>query len=112
VYAAWAILSWFIFTYGLLIYNLLGSSTESSFVRSWLIALGVDNAKQWQDILRAALQSAALMFVLDRMWIMSNAAWLEQHVDFMSVQATLLTAVPTTFVKRVRRHLDYYAATK
>ena len=108
-YAAWALLSWFIFVYGLIIYNLLGSSTEASFVRSWLIALGVENARQWQDILRAALQSAVLMFVLDRMWVMSNAAWVEQHVDYLSVQATLLTGRVATWSKRVRRHVDFYA---
>ena len=108
-YAAWALLSWFIFTYGLLIYELLGIATEASFVKSWLIALGVENARQWQDILRAALQAAVLMFVLDRMWIMSNAAWVEQHVDYLSVQATLLTGRVVTWSKRVRRHVDFYA---
>lgn len=42
----WALVSWFIFTYGALIYKLMGARTEASFVTSFGITFGVDSAKE------------------------------------------------------------------
>ena len=44
VYAAWGIMVGLIFVYGRLIYSLDGAKSEASFVSSWAIALGIENA--------------------------------------------------------------------
>jgi hypothetical protein len=90
--------------------NLLGTEAENVFVIGWLVNVACDNARQWQDILKSAAQSALSMFVLDRLWVTSSNAWAEQHIDFLSVQATLLTGRVVSRLKRMRRHIDSFAA--
>jgi hypothetical protein len=109
IYASWAILTWFIFAYGVLIYDQLGASAESSFVRAWLVALGVDNAAQWKDVATEALKGAALLLILDRLWLVSNGRWVEDHVDVLSVTATMLTGGAVTRWQRLRAHLRFFA---
>jgi hypothetical protein len=95
--------------YGKLIYDQLGLRAEADFVRSWLVALGVDNAAQWRDMLQEALKGAALLLLLDRLWLMSNARWMEDHVDVLSVTATLAGAGVVTRWQRLRAHLSFFA---
>lgn len=40
VYLVWALMVWFIWTYGLLIYSLMGEGTEDAFAREWGIGCG------------------------------------------------------------------------
>jgi hypothetical protein len=109
IYLAWGIFTWFCFAYGRLIYDQLGRRAENSFVQSWLVALGVDNAGQWRDILKEAAQGAALLLVLDRLWLLPSARWLEEHVDHLSVGATLLAGGAASRMRRLRAHLRFYA---
>jgi hypothetical protein len=135
IYLSWGILTWFIFAYGLLIYTQLGAGAEESFVRAWLVALGVDNAAQWKDVAVEALKGAALMLLLDRLWLVSNARWVEarcahvhlrasaciralmffflqrlqDHVDVLSVTATMLTGGAVSRWQRLRAHLRFFA---
>lgn len=42
VYLSFAILSWFTFVYGMLVYQLLGSKAEKSFTTDWGIGLAIE----------------------------------------------------------------------
>ena len=109
IYLTWGLLVWFIFAYGRLVYDQLGMGAEASFVRSWLVALGVDNAAQWRDILHQAIKGGIILIMLDQLWVMSNATWIEDHLDFLSVGATLLAEGAVTHAARLRTHLRFYA---
>lgn len=57
--ATWALLCWFVLVFGGLIYELLGDGAERSLLSPRLVAgigLWVDNARQWQDVAKEALQ--------------------------------------------------------
>jgi hypothetical protein len=110
IYATWAVLTWFIFAYGKLAFDQLGAAAEQSFLRSWLVALGVDNASQWRDVLYEVLKGALLLSLLDRLWLLHNVAWLEDHVDVLSVHATLLASGAVTRWQRISAHLHFFAA--
>jgi hypothetical protein len=109
IYAAWGCLAWFIFVYGRLVYDQLGMSAEDDFVRAWLVALGVDNAAQWKDVIIEALRGAAFLLLLDRLWLLSNTRWFEDYLDYATVQATLLTGSAISCGKRLSTHLSFYA---
>jgi hypothetical protein len=89
VYVTWAIFSWFIFTYGMIIYRRLGPEAERQFVKTWGVGIGLDQAQQWQDVAKEALKAAALIVVLDMLRVTTHRAWLEDFCDFASCQALL-----------------------
>ena len=73
----WAIFAWFIFTYGMLLYKLLGDEGQASFARSWGISYGVGAASEWQDIVKEAIKGAIVLAILERLLLTRNANWLE-----------------------------------
>jgi hypothetical protein len=77
VYALWAVFTWFIFTYGMLIYKLLGADAEASFARSWGVTYGISAASEWKDIALAALKGALYLAVLERLFLSRPLSWLE-----------------------------------
>ena len=77
VYAAWGIMVWMIFVYGRLLYNLLGSKAEASFVSSWAIALGLENASGFQDVVAEAAKAALIALLLEP-YLVPSSAWMEQ----------------------------------
>ena len=89
VYVTWAIFSWFIFTYGMIIYRRLGPEAEKQFVKTWGVGVGMDNVQQWRDVGKEALKAAALIIVLDMLRVTSHRSWFEEFCDFASVQALL-----------------------
>jgi hypothetical protein len=89
VYVTWAIFSWFIFTYGMIIYRRLGPEAERQFVKTWGVGIGLDQAQQWQDVAKEALKAAALIVVLDMFRVTTHRAWFEDFCDFASCQALL-----------------------
>ena len=96
---------------GELAYRLLGETTENRFSSSWGIGLAISQATQFQNMLLVALQSAALLTVLESMWLMGNKPWLEEHIDFASMQASLLAEDgSTSWAQRMRAHLAFYSA--
>jgi hypothetical protein len=98
VYLCWAIFSWFIFTYGMLIYRQMGDQAQKKFASAWGVNFGINSAGEWQDVLQAAVQAAVIVVILDLLSIMGHGRWLEGQVDFLSVQATLFgTAAKTWF---------------
>jgi hypothetical protein len=94
VYLIWALFSWIIFTYGILIFKLLGPETQDSFVTSFGVSYGVGAAagacalSQNFMLLRpartqsriATIQAStaavsALQPVSDPVWLASRAEW-------------------------------------
>ena len=77
----------FIFVYGMLIYRQLGAQAEESFSRSFGISWAMNQVTEWQDVAKEALKAAVVMAILERLYLSPNAQWLEQHIDYLSVQA-------------------------
>jgi hypothetical protein len=77
IYVCWTFFVWFTFAYGRIVFELLGMRAEAQFLRSWLVALGIDNALQWQAVLTALLHGALVILVIDRLWLVSNSRWIE-----------------------------------
>jgi hypothetical protein len=57
VYLIWAFFSWVVFTYGMLIYKLLGPSTQDAFATSFGVSYAIGAAAEWQ--VRRSRRSAA-----------------------------------------------------
>ena len=88
-YLCWAVFAWFIFTYGSLLISLLGEGAQQSFSRSWGISYGISSASEWRDIIIAALKGAFVLALLERLFLTTSAEWLEEAVDYYSLQALL-----------------------
>lgn len=89
IFVVWAICSWFIFVYGILMYRSLGDDAEKQFTAQWGVGFGLDQASEWKDIAQTALKVALVMVVLDVLRLSRNNRWLESHLDVCAVQATL-----------------------
>lgn len=109
IYAVWAVQCWMIFVYGRLIYDLLGAGSETAFIKSWFTGIGIDNATQFKDIVVEGLKVALILMLLERL-MMSQDRWFSQHVDFLSVQATLFSGAGSTWWQRMKVHMRFYAA--
>ena len=100
----------FIFTYGMLIYKLLGDDAQASFARSWGISYGMNAATEWRTIAVEAAKGAFFLLLLERLGLTLHTEWLEQHIDYLSLcvakpQSSLalvacLTAAPAPAGKR------------
>ena len=74
---------------GKLIYNLYGQKTEEAFVKNWGIGLAMEQAQSFSDLVNDAGKALLILVVLDLV-ITGPARWFEEHIDFLSVQGTLL----------------------
>ena len=83
------------------VYTLNGESEERSFTRDWGVGLAIENGTQLQKALKAAVEGAVILYILQRL---SPGLWLETHLDCISVQATMLTGRATSWVERMRAH--------
>ena len=97
----WAIFAWFIFTYGLLIYNTLGASAQADFTNSWGISYAMDQVTQWQDILEEVVKAVIILAILERLLLTRHSSWLEEHIDFLSLQAHMFGSHVYTFRQQV-----------
>lgn len=84
-YITWAAFSWFVFTYGALIYKLLGDSAEEAFARSWGVSYGMNAATEWRSIAEQALKGAIFLLMLERLGLTLHSDWLEQHIDYLGL---------------------------
>ena len=89
VYATWVIFSWFILTYGLLVYDLIGKGGENSFIRSWGVSYGINAATEWKDIFIEAAKGLVVLVILERLLLTGDASWMEDHLDYLCLQALL-----------------------
>jgi hypothetical protein len=62
-----------------------------------------------QDILIEALKGALLLAILERLVLTSNASWLEDHIDYMSLQARAACICSVACSSAVARALHAYA---
>ena len=102
VLMVWACSAWFIFTYGLLIFQLLGADAQHSFTRSWGVSYGVGAATEWRSVLQHAVLSVALLAIAERMHLTRPVAWLEDHIEYMSTSALLLEHGGLSFFQELR----------
>jgi hypothetical protein len=78
VYLIWAVMAWIIFTYGSLVYRLMGDAAQAKFAHGWGVGLAISQATQCKDMLIVALQSAAVLTVLETLWLVGNRPWFEE----------------------------------
>ena len=57
VYLVWAVIAWLIFTYGSLVYRLMGDQAQQKFARGWGVSLAISQATQFKA--RRATEVAA-----------------------------------------------------
>jgi hypothetical protein len=74
VYLVWAVMAWIIFTYGSLVYRLMGDAAQAKFAHGWGVGLAISQATQCKDMLLIGLQSAAVLTVLETLWLVRAAA--------------------------------------
>ena len=92
--------------YGSIIYQLLGDKAQAQFSRD---CLGIDQAKQWQSVVKSAVQAAIILTLLDRLDLVSAHQWLEVHLDQFSVQAAMFHNSAVGLVARVRHVMQHTA---
>jgi hypothetical protein len=109
VYTIWAVMCWLVFAYGMLIYRLQSDGSETSYTKAWGIAYGLDQATEWKAVAKAAAFALLVLLVLEYVHIIPASRWLEDHLDTLSVHATLFTGLRTTWWQRVTTHLRFHS---
>lgn len=51
-------------------------------MRSWLIALGIDNVTEFKQVVQQALKTV-LIFMLLEPFLIPKATWFEEHCEFL-----------------------------
>jgi hypothetical protein len=94
---------------GILIYRLLGAETEAAFARSWGVSYGFNALSEWREVAKEALKSAAVLMILESLYLTRNVHWIEEQVDHMSLQALLFgrTGVPLGPLGRARLYFEF-----
>lgn len=69
----------------------------------------MENASQWKDVFKEALQVAVILVLLDRLGFVEAENWLEAHADTLSVQAALIGGAGTTGLAAARRFMEHTA---
>ena len=59
----------------MLVHYLVSNGAESTFARSWGVAFGFEQAKQWQAVFKATLLTLVMLFLFEFMRIISNVRW-------------------------------------
>jgi len=69
---------------------MLGPSSVSHFGTTFGVSFGMKQISDWQDILYEAAKAVVIMLVLERLFLSSPLSWMEEHIDYLSVQAVML----------------------
>ena len=64
-------------------------------------------ASEWRDILFEALRAALILAILERLCLTRHASWLEDHLDYLSLQALLLRDTSLSVWGRTRHHFAH-----
>jgi hypothetical protein len=91
------------------IYKLLGDGAEEHFARSWGVsygtvsyhrgmpgialalsshyrrAAGMNAATEWLSVVKEAAKGALFLMIMERLRLTPPAAWLDQHIDYLSL---------------------------
>ena len=103
----WVVMSYIIFVYGMVVYTLLGMQAENAFSQTWGVSYLMQLASEWQDILTECGKTILILLVLDRLRVISDAKWFENHLDVVSIQATLFTGARTNWLERTRTFVKF-----
>jgi hypothetical protein len=87
----------------MLIYRLLGEEAESSFARSFGISYGMGAAQEWKDVAIEAAKGVVLLMIMESLYLTPNGSWLEEHVDYLSLQALLMRSAGISWASQVKR---------
>ena len=87
----------------MLIYRNLGDKAQQEFAKTWGIGYGMDNATEWQEVLKTAAKTALVLVILDLMRLSKNSSWFEEHVDFAAMQATLFSGAARGWWSQTRQ---------
>ena len=63
-------------------------------------------ASEWQDIMQEVLKGLIILAILERLQLTRHGDWLEQHLDFLSLQAQLFGSTLYTYRQQVALFLD------
>ena len=99
----------FIFTYGMLIYRLMGAQEEAAFARSWGVSYGMNAVTEWRDVVKEALKGGLILAVLETLYLTRNVHWLEENIDHLSLQALLFgrAGAPLGPLRRARMYFEF-----
>ena len=67
---------------------------------------GLNQVTEWQDIAKEAMKAVFIMLILERLYVSSPVSWLEEHIDFLSVQAVMMRE-KLGIIGRIRAHLRF-----
>jgi len=81
----------------MLIYRQMGDQAQKKFTASWGINFGVSSAQEWQDVAQEALKTTVILVILDLLLILGHRPWFEDHLDHLSIQATLFAGTATSW---------------
>ena len=85
----WVVMVWIIFTYGELVYKLLGAGGLDQYAFTYGVSVGLEQLSKWSEILKELATITVGLLLLDRFNLTTNEYWLEAHIDFLSMQAAL-----------------------
>ena len=91
----------------MLIYKLLGAQAEQSFATSWGVSYGVGAAAEWRDIAEEAAKAIVLFVILERLHLTRPVSWLEEHIDYLSVQSLLFEEERISLYQQTRLLFEY-----
>jgi hypothetical protein len=70
----------------MLVYRLLGQGAVDAFAKSFGISYALNQVSEWQDIVHEVVKAIVVMLILERLFISSPVGWMEEHIDYLSVQ--------------------------
>jgi hypothetical protein len=66
------------------------------------ISYGLNAATEWQSILEEAAKGAIILAILERLCLTRNSNWLEEHIDYLSLQSLLFKQSTLGFVGQIK----------
>ena len=70
--------------------------------RSQLFHAAHQAATEWQDIVKEAVKGAVVLAILERLQLTSNSNWVEELIDYYSINAVLFRRTATGLLGQLR----------
>ena len=90
----------------MVVYRLLGQGAVNAFAKSFGVSYALNQVTEWQDIVKEVMKAILVMLILERLFISSPVGWMEEHIDYLSVEAVMLRE-KLGLAGRIRRHLKF-----
>ena len=78
----------------MIIYKQLGDGAQTSFAQAWGTGYALDNATEWQEVFKTAVQAVLVLVILDMLRVTKNGTWFEQHGAARAVLRVVMHAMP------------------